>query len=212
MTHSSQPTTSTSPGFPSYGPKWQGYDLHQGGYGKSKMYPPPQIPGQGLSSQGALKVPRGPPGNNPINWPPTSSPTPPPPGPSSGESGRLCISLAMKSFQPQLELQTIDVAGIVELPQLSKIAYYECDGHDKSNDFSDLDSTGWKPPHSARSQLKFPWSNLPNGWGRPTIVLSTSGREYGLLGLLRRSLGPWSWGRTTLNSFAIDPCTGTLQW
>jgi hypothetical protein len=41
MTHSSQPTRSTSQGSTSYGPPWQGYDLHHGGYGRSRMFPPP---------------------------------------------------------------------------------------------------------------------------------------------------------------------------
>jgi len=31
MMDSPQPATSASQGFPSYGPQWQGYDLHQGG-------------------------------------------------------------------------------------------------------------------------------------------------------------------------------------
>jgi hypothetical protein len=39
MTHSSHPTTSVSQQYPSYGPPWQGYNLHQGGYGESRMFP-----------------------------------------------------------------------------------------------------------------------------------------------------------------------------
>jgi hypothetical protein len=70
MTHSSQPTTSASEGYPGYGPPWQGYDLHQGGYGGSQMFPPPQIPGQGSSSAGAQRLPPGPPETHPVN-PPT---------------------------------------------------------------------------------------------------------------------------------------------
>jgi len=46
MTHSSQPTTSARQGYQSYRPPWQGYDLHQGGYSGSQMFPPSQIPGQ----------------------------------------------------------------------------------------------------------------------------------------------------------------------
>ena len=34
----------------SYGPTWPGYDLHQGGYGGSQMFPPPQLPSQEPSS------------------------------------------------------------------------------------------------------------------------------------------------------------------
>jgi len=44
MTHSSQPTSSTSQGYASYGPPWQGYDLHQGGFGGSQMFPPSAVP------------------------------------------------------------------------------------------------------------------------------------------------------------------------
>jgi len=44
MTHSSQPTSSTSQGYPGYGPPWQGYDLHQGGYDGSQMFPPSAVP------------------------------------------------------------------------------------------------------------------------------------------------------------------------
>jgi hypothetical protein len=36
MTHSSQHTSSTSQEYACYGPPWQGYDLHQGGYGGSQ--------------------------------------------------------------------------------------------------------------------------------------------------------------------------------
>jgi len=74
MTHnSSQPTTSISSWFPSYGLQWQEYDLHQGGYGKSKMFPPQHFPGQGPSSPGAPRVPPGLPGNNPVNQPTSSN-------------------------------------------------------------------------------------------------------------------------------------------
>jgi len=37
--NSSQATTKVSQHFPSYGPQWQGYDLHQGGFGESQMFP-----------------------------------------------------------------------------------------------------------------------------------------------------------------------------
>jgi len=40
MTHSLQPTTSASEGYQSYGPHWQGYHLHHGGWGGSQMFPP----------------------------------------------------------------------------------------------------------------------------------------------------------------------------
>jgi len=43
MPHSSQPTSSASQGFASCGPQWQGYDLHQGGYDGSKVFPLPSF-------------------------------------------------------------------------------------------------------------------------------------------------------------------------
>jgi len=97
MTHSLHPTSSASQGYPSYGPPWQGYDLHQGDYGGSQMFPPPQCPGQGPSSPGVPRVPPGPPGNHPVNRPTSSSSTPPP-QPSSGTPGRQPISLPTKRF------------------------------------------------------------------------------------------------------------------
>jgi len=95
MTHSSQHTSSASQQYPSYGPPWQGYDLHQGGYGGSQMFPPPQFAGQRTSSPGAPRVPPGPPGNHPLNQPTSSSSTPPP-QPSCGAPGRHPISLPTK--------------------------------------------------------------------------------------------------------------------
>jgi hypothetical protein len=95
MTHSSQPTTSASQGYPGYGPPWQGYDLHQGAYGGSQMFPPPQIPGQGSSSAGAPRLLPGPPENHPLN-PPTSSSSNPPPEPPSGAPSSPPTSLPMK--------------------------------------------------------------------------------------------------------------------
>jgi len=83
MTPSLQPTTSASQRFPSYGPQWQGYDLHQGGYGRSQMIPPPQCPGERLSPPGEPNVPPGLPGNHPLNRLTSSSCTSPAGGPSS---------------------------------------------------------------------------------------------------------------------------------
>jgi len=113
MTHSSQPTSSASQGYPSYGPPWQGYDLHQGGYGGSQMFPPPQFPGQGLSFPGAPRVPPGLPGNHPVN-PPTSSSLTSPPQTPSGAPARHPISLPTKRLQPPAEPWKTDVTGIAD--------------------------------------------------------------------------------------------------
>jgi len=77
ITHSSQPNSGASQGFPSYWPPCQGYDLHEGGYGRSQMFPTPQFPGQWPSSPGALRVPPGPYGNHLVNRPTSSSLSPP---------------------------------------------------------------------------------------------------------------------------------------
>ena len=63
-------------------------------------------------------------------------------------------------------------------------------------------------PQSAWSKRNSPWSNLPKGWGIPTLVPSTSGRKYGWLGFRKRSIGQLSRDRTVWNSFELDPCTG----
>jgi len=63
-------------------------------------------------------------------------------------------------------------------------------------------------PQSAWSKRSYPWSNLPKGWGSPTLVHSTSGRKYGWRGFSRRSIGPLSGGITDWNKMEMDPCTG----
>jgi len=136
MTHSSQPTSSASQQYPSYGPPWQGYDRHQGGYGKSQMFPPLQFPGQGPSSPGAPRVPPRPLGIHPLNQP-TASCSTPPPQPASGAPGRHPISLLTKPFQPPAEPGKPDVAGIVDSPLLPEMTYDECDAADESNNLSD---------------------------------------------------------------------------
>jgi len=126
MKHTSQPTTSASQGYTDYGPRWQGYDLHQGGYGGSQMFPPPQIPGGGRSSPGAPRVPPGPPENHPVNRP-TSSSSNPPPEPASGEPKKPPISPLAERFLPPAEQWKTDVAMIPELPPLPEMSYANYD-------------------------------------------------------------------------------------
>jgi hypothetical protein len=145
MTHSSQPTSSTSQVYASYWPPWEGYDLHQGGYGGSQMFPPLQVQAQGLSFPGASTVPPGLPGNHPGNQPKSTSLTPPP-RPPSGAPGRHPISLLTKRFQPPAELRKRDVAGIADLPPLPEMSYDECDAADVSDNSSDLGGAEGKPP------------------------------------------------------------------
>jgi len=121
MTHNgSQPTTSVSQRCPSYGPQWQGYDLHQGGYGDSQMFPQQQFPEQGPSSPGAQRVPPGPPGHNPVNRPTSSGSTPPPGHPSSAAAGPP-FGCPTKRFLPPAGQRKPDVARIPDLPPLPVI-------------------------------------------------------------------------------------------
>jgi hypothetical protein len=149
MTHSSQPTSSTSQGYPGYGPPWQGYDLHQGGYDGSQMIPPVQRPGQGPSSPGAPRVPPGPPGNHPLNLPTSSSSTPTP-QPPSVTAGRHPISLATKRFQPPPAPRITDVSGIADLSPLPELSYDEYDAAEESDDSSDLGGAEGKAPISLK--------------------------------------------------------------
>ena len=114
MMHSSPPTTSASQRFPSYEQQCQEHNLHQGGDGRSQMYPSSQFPGQGPSSPGAPGVPSGLPGNYPVNRPTSGSSTPPPCPPCSAP-GRPPISLPMIGFQLPAKLCKTDVAGIADL-------------------------------------------------------------------------------------------------
>jgi len=149
MTHSSQPTSSAIQAHPSYGPPWQGYDLHQGGYGGSQMFPPPQFPGQGPSPPGVRRVPPGPPWHHPVNQP-TSSSSPPPPPPPSGAPGRHPTSLPTKIFQPPAEPWKIDITDLADLPPLPEMSYDEYNAADASDDSLELGDTDGKPPISLK--------------------------------------------------------------
>jgi len=84
------------------------------------MFPPEEFTGQGPSSPGARQVPPAPAGNNPVNWPTSSSSTPY--GQSPGTPGRSPISLQKKQFKPGAELCRTEVAGIADLPPLLVLA------------------------------------------------------------------------------------------
>jgi len=135
MTPSSQPTTSTSQRYPSCGPQWQGYDLHQGGYGGSQMFPPPQIPGKGLSSPGAPRVPPGLPENHLVNWPTSSIPNPPPEPPSSTPRSHS-ICLPTKWFEPPADTWISAVARILDLPPSPEISYANFEANDEHDNLS----------------------------------------------------------------------------
>ena len=149
MTHSSQPITSVSQQYPSYGPPWQGYDLHQGSYGESQMFPQQQFPGEAPSSPGAPRVPPGPPGINPVNQQTSSSSTPPPGAPSC-TPGRPPISLPTKQFLPPAEPWKTDDATIADMPPLPEISYDEYDEDDESDHSSELGCAEGTPPVSLK--------------------------------------------------------------
>ena len=184
MTHSSQPTSSTSQGYPSYGPPWQGYDLHQGGYGGSQMFPPRQFPGQGPSSPGAPRVPPGPPGNHPVNLPTSSSSTPPP-QPPSGAPGRHPISLQTKRFQPPAEPWKTDVAGIADLPPLPELSYDENDAAEESDDSSDLGGAEGKPPISLK-QTEFSLKQFAKRMGQANYSAFNKWKKVWVAGFLEK--------------------------
>jgi len=184
MTHSTLPTCSASQQYPSVAPPWQGYDLHQGGYGRSQMFPPPQFPGQGPSSPGAPRVPPGPPGNHPLNQPTSSSSTPPP-QPPSGSPGRHPISLPTKRFQPPAETRNPDVAGIADLPPLLEISYNEYDAADGGDDSSDLGSAEGKPPISLK-QTEFSLKQFAKRMGQANYSAFNKWKKVWVAGFLKK--------------------------
>jgi len=165
MTHNSvQPTTSISQLYPSYGAQWQGYDLHQGGYGESQMFPRQQFPAQGLTSPGAPRVSPRLLGNNQVNRA-TSSTSTPPPGRFSGTPGRPPISLLMTRFLLPAEPWKTDVARIVDLPPLPEISYDNYYADDESDNLSDLGGAVGKPSVSLK-QTEFSWKQFAKRMGQ----------------------------------------------
>jgi len=174
--NSSQPTTSICQRFPSNGPLWQVYDLYQGGYGKSQIFPQQQFPGQGPQSPCALSEPPGPPGSNPVNWQIFWGSTPPP-GPHSGAAAIPLICLPSKRSLPPTELRKTVSQGLWIcahwriLPTMIMMQMITA-----------TIRRNWVvprvTPQSVCSKLNLPWSSSPKVCGRPTIVHSTSGRKY----------------------------------
>jgi hypothetical protein len=136
MTPSSQPSSVATKGYSSYGPSWQVYDFHHGGYGGPQMFPPQQFAGHGPSSPGAPRVPPAPPGNNPVIRPTSSASSAP--GQLPGAPGRTPNSLPKKRFQPAAEPRRRDVAAIADLSPLPEISYHQYDEEYESDDSSDL--------------------------------------------------------------------------
>ena len=134
MTHCSQPTPSTSHGYPRYGPQWEGHDFHQGGYGGIQMFTPPHTPGQGPSSPGEPIVPPEPPENHPVNWP-TCSISYPPPEHVSSACRTPQTSLRTRLFPLPAEQRTTGVTRIADLPSLPEMFYDNYISDDKRGDW-----------------------------------------------------------------------------
>ena len=94
-------------------------------------------------------MPPGPPGNNPVNRPTSSSSTPGP-GPLSGALGRHPNSLPTQGFLPPAEARKTNGPRIVDLPSLPEIPYDKYDVDDERNDSSDLGGAEGKPPVSLK--------------------------------------------------------------
>jgi len=206
MTHSSQPTTSASQGYPGYGPQWQGYDLHQGGYIGSQMFPPLQIPGERPSSPGAPRFPPGPRETPRVNRPTSLSCHPPPEPPFCPPTNRWLTSqpqdssrLQNRRSQMSKRLQTCLHCRrypMTIVMQKMKAMIHRSWAVQKAN------------LQSAWSKLNSPWSNLLKRWGRQPRVCSTSGRKYAWLVFRRASIDPLFGGTTVWNIFKVDPGTG----
>ena len=184
VTHSSQPTSSASQQYPSYGTLWQGYNLHQGGYGGSEMFPPPQLPGHGPSSPGAPRVLPGLPGNHQLNQP-TSSILTPPPQPLSGAPGRHHISLLSKRFQPPPEPLQTDFAEIVDLTPLAEMFQDEYDAADECDNSSDLGGAEGKPPISPK-QTEFSLEQSAKRMGQANHSEFIKRKKVWVLGFLKK--------------------------
>jgi len=170
------------------------------------MFPPPQFSGQRPLSPGAARVRPGPPVHNWVHRPVSSS-CDPPPGPPSGTPGRPLIRLPTNRFQLPAEPREELSQGLWTYPHCWRFPTIIT----MQMMWAMIPRT-WaveKATHqSAWSKTNSPWSNLPKGWRRPTLMNSTSGRKYGWLGFWRRSIGPLSGGRNRLKQLRDGP----LHW
>jgi len=202
----SQPTTSVSQCYPSYGPQWEGYDLHQGGYGESQMFPQQQFPEHGPSSPGEPRVPPGLPGNNPVDRPTSSSCTATP-GHTCCAPGRPLISLPTKRFLPPAEPLMTDVTRMVDLPPLPEISYVEYDADDESDDSSDFGGAEGKPPVSL-NQTEFSFRQFGKRMGQGINTAFNKWKKVWVAGLLEEKHLSIVQGQTCLKQLRDGP----LHW
>jgi len=141
-------------------------------------------------------VPPGPPGNNPVNQPISSSSTPPP-RPPSGAPGRHPISLPTKIFLLPVEPRTTDVTRIADLPPLPKISYDQYDADDESDDSSDLGSAEGKPPVSLK-QTEFSLKQFAKRMGQANYSAFNKWKKGWVAGFLEKKHRSIIWGQNWL--------------
>ena len=151
-------------------------------------------------------MPPGPPGNNPVNRPTSSSSTPPP-GPPSGAPGRPPISLPTKRFLPPAEPRKTDVAGIADLPLLAEISYDECDADDASDDSSNLGGAEGQPPVSLK-QTEFSFKQFAKRMGQANHSAFNKWKKVWVAGFLEKKHRSIIWGQNRLKQLR----DGALHW
>jgi len=204
MTHNIlQPMTSVSQQYPSYGPQWQGYDLHQCGYGASQMFPQQQFLRRGLSSAGGPTEPPGLPRNNPVNQPTSSSSTSTP-GPPSGAPDRLPISFQMKQFLPPAEQWKTAVTRIVDLLPIPDISYHDYDADDESDDSLDFGGAEGEPPVSQK-QTEFSLKQFAKRIRQANHSAYNNWKTVWVAGFLEKKRCSIIWGQNQLKQHRNRP-------
>jgi len=170
------------------------------------MFPPLQIPGQGLSSPGELRVPPGPSEIHPVNWR-TSSISNPPPEHHSGAPRRPLISLPMKLFQPPAELWNADVTGMTDLPPLPEMSYDNLAACDESDGWSDLGGAEGKQPIGLK-QTKCSLKQFAQTMEQDNNSAFNKWKKVWVAGLLKKKHRSILWGQNRLKRV----CVGPLHW
>jgi len=205
VTPSSQPSTTATQGYPSYGPSLQASDFTQGGYGGRQMFPPQEFRGHGRSAPGTPRVPPAPPRNNPVIWPTSSSSSAP--GQLPGAPGRPPISLPTEQFQPSAEPCRTDVAQNATFPPLPEISCDENDADYESNDPSDLGGAEANAPISLE-QTEFSLKQFAKWMGQPNFSALNKWKNVWVAGLLEKKHRSIIRGQNRLKQLQDGP----LHW